>query len=128
MESEIQGLLQTLDDGLKALPPIASDAFETLVKGVFTEGVIGLTYDLAMIIIFSLILWFCHKFSNKESLYNYNNYGNEAEMKTGYVIIFAIFIVISVTMIIISIVSIPFDLRSVISPEYIVIKKLMGMY
>ena len=125
METDINTILETVNQGLKSLPPIASNAFEIMVKGTVTEGVLGLIVDLSSILLFSLILWFTYKLSQKDSIYETLYSGERGEMRGGYqALIFGI-VIVSFIAIAIGLFGIPLDVRSIFAPEYVVIKNFM---
>lgn len=123
--TDVNMILETVNQGLKSLPPIASNAFEIMVKGTVTEGILSLIIDLIIISIFSLVLWFTYKFSQKDDIYKTNYSGGRDEMRGGYLTLIVTLVVISFIAIAISIFDIPFSIKSIFAPEYVVIKSFI---
>lgn len=123
--TDVNMILETVNEGLKSLPPIASNAFEIMVKGTVTEGILSLIVDLIIILIFSLVLWFTYKLSQKDDIYKTNYSGGRGEMRGGYLTLIVVLVSISIIAIIVSMFDIPLAVRNIFAPEYIVIKNFL---
>lgn len=124
METEVNAILQTVNEGLKALPPLASDAFELMIKGTRIEGSVNLVLIILGLIALSFVARFLYKLSKNPNSLETKGYYSEGNMKEGVVLLLALgglFCIITGGALISEL---PTALKSIIAPEYMLIRQL----
>lgn len=111
MGEEITKILETINEGLRHLPPYASDTWDLMVQGVRLDGVIRLT--VSIIILIAVIggwLMFA-KFNDPTNMYESTD--------------MFFFVLFSLIFVGLAIFGIMINLRAVIMPDYHLIKQLL---
>lgn len=120
MEKEINTILETINEGLKSLPPLAGEAFEVMVKGTRINGVIGLFESVVFLISAYIVLTKLYRLSKDESIYN--SYG---EVKGHYVLVFIVIGGGFGFLGIVALFTLTGNIVDIFAPEYSLIKSIM---
>lgn len=121
MDKEVSAILETVNEALKGLPPIASDAFEVLIKGTRIHGIIGLIECLIFLFIGFMAFKFLAKLYRDPEVYD--DYG---DMDGKFIVLFWIVAVVFGITTILALFSIAGNVMDIIMPEYSLIKSALS--
>lgn len=121
MDKEVSAILETVNEALKGLPPIASDAFEVLIKGTRVSGIIGLIECLVFLFICYMVFKFLFKLHKDPVIYD-----TSGDMQGKFVAFFWVVGLVFGTITVMALFSIAGNIMDIIMPEYSLIKSILS--
>lgn len=120
MDKEVSAILETVNNALAGLPPLASDAFDVLVKGTRITGVVGLVEDAVLLVIGYFAFSFLFRLAKNPKIYD-----DYDSVRGSYIVIFITFTLVFGTLSIIGLLCVAPNIIAIIMPEYSLIKSIL---